>query len=206
MNFNDGGFSITVNDHPIYGYSRYISFYNEIVANSEDGAVFVEVGSFLGQSTAAMGQFILDSGKKISFNAVDLFEISDFSDEPHSKVIEAYGGNFFEAFKNNLKNSNTENAVTIHKSTSIEASKTFLDRSISFLMIDASHAYQDVIDDIEAWFPKVKLGGIVSGDDYDFEEVKQAVNDICGSAIQQYGNSTWWFRKQTETLEKQRER
>ena len=90
------------------------------------------------------------------------------------------------------------------KSTSIEAAANYEDRSIDFLMIDASHAYQDVIDDIEAWYPKIKLGGIISGDDYDFEEVYKAVQDTCGSGVQVYPNTTWWFRKQFETLEQQK--
>jgi|DEB0MinimDraft_10_1074344.scaffolds.fasta_scaffold10312_1 hypothetical protein len=202
--FNDGGFYVEVNGHKIYGYSRYIQFYGEIVANSMDEDVFVEVGSFLGQSTSAMGKFIKDSKKCIEFNAVDIFDLSDFSDAPHYEVIEAHGGDFLEAFKSNLREAGVEDQVKIHKMTSIDAAEQFEDRSVSFVMIDASHAYQDVIDDIKAWYPKVKLGGIISGDDFDFDEVKQAVFDVCGEKINVYPNTTWWFRKQYETLDEQK--
>jgi len=202
--FNDGGFYVDVNGHKIYGYSRYIQFYQQIVLNAMDEDVFVEVGSFLGQSTSAMANFIKESKKCIEFNAVDLFELSDFSDDPHYEVIKAHGGDFLAAFKSNLEATGVLDSVKIHKNTSVNAAETFDKRSISFLMIDASHAYQDVVDDIKAWYSKVKMGGIISGDDFDFDEVKQAVLDVCGENINVFPNTTWWFRKSFETLEEQK--
>jgi predicted O-methyltransferase YrrM len=198
------GHYIEVNGHNIFGYSRYINLYRDIVTNSEDDAHFVELGSFLGQSTAAMGYFIKASGKRIRFDAVDIFELTDFSDEPHFKVIEDHGGDFLAAFKTNLEKAQVEETVTIIKATSLEAAAQYPDRSISFIMIDASHKYQDVIDDIEAWYPKLKLGGIISGDDLDWEEVKRAVDDTC-KYYGVYERSTWFFRKQTETLAEHRD-
>lgn len=197
------GHYVTVNGHDIFGYSRYIDLYRDMVVNAEDGALFVELGSFLGQSTAAMGTFIKSSGKRIKFDAVDIFELTDFSDEPHFKVIEDHGGDFLAAFKNNMEKAQVADAINIVKATSLEAAATYEDRSISFLMIDASHKYEDVVDDINAWFPKLKIGGIMSGDDLDWQEVKQAVEDTC-KHYGVYQNSTWFFRKQTETLEQHR--
>lgn len=194
------GHYITVNGHNIFGYSRYINFYHNIVMNAEDDALFVELGSFLGQSTAAMAAYIKGSGKRIQFDAVDIFELTDFSDEPHFQVIADHGGDFLAAFKHNLEEAQVSDAVTIVKATSLEAAEKYADRSISFLMIDASHKYDDVVDDIRAWFPKLKMGGIMSGDDLDWPEVKQAVEDT----LKHYGvyeHSTWYLRKQTETIE-----
>lgn len=197
------GHYVTVNGHDIFGYSRYIDLYRDMVVNAEDGALFVELGSFLGQSTAAMGTFIKSSGKRIAFHAVDIFELTDFSDEPHFKVIEDHGGDFLAAFKTNMEKAQVADAINIVKATSLEAAATYEDRSISFLMIDASHKYEDVVDDINAWFPKLKMGGIMSGDDLDWQEVKQAVEDTC-THYGVYQTSTWFFKKQTETLEQHR--
>lgn len=197
------GHYVTVNNHNIFGYSRYINFYRDIVAAAEDDALFVELGSFLGQSTAAMGCFIKSSGKRIKFDAVDIFELTHFSDEPHFKVIEEHGGDFLAAFKSNLEKAQVEDAVTIVKATSLEAAATYEDRSVSFIMIDASHTYEDVTDDINAWFPKLKIGGVMSGDDLDWSEVKRAVDDSC-KHYAVYERSTWYFKKQTETLEQHR--
>lgn len=197
------GHYVTVNGHDIFGYSRYIDLYRDMVVNAEDGALFVELGSFLGQSTAAMGTFIKSSGKRIAFDAVDIFELTDFSDEPHFKVIEDHGGDFLAAFKTNMEKAQVADAINIVKATSLEAAATYEDRSISFLMIDASHTYEDVIDDINAWFPKLKFGGIMSGDDLDWPDVKRAVEDTC-KHYGVYQTSTWFFKKQTETLEQHR--
>ena len=49
---------------------------------------------------------------------------------------------------------------------SIEASKKYEDNSIDFVFIDANHDYDYVKKDIEAWFPKVKTGGVIAGHDY----------------------------------------
>jgi predicted O-methyltransferase YrrM len=175
------GHYINVNGHDIFGYSRYTDLYREMVINSEDGAHFVELGSFLGQSTAAMGIFIKSSGKRIRFDA----------------------GDFLAAFKSNLEKAQVLDAVTIVKTTSLEAAATYEDRSISFIMIDASHTYEDVVDDINAWYPKLKIGGVMSGDDLDWHEVKRAVDDTC-KHYGVHGHSTWYFRKQTETLAEHR--
>lgn len=196
------GHYVNVNGHDIFGYSRYIDFYRDVVNNAEDGAHFVEVGSFLGQSAASMGAFISSSGKLIRFDAIDQFEINEVSDAPHAKVIADHGGNFLSAFAYNLEQAQVADVVTIVKARSIEAAKVYKDRSISFIMIDASHSYQDVVDDINAWYPKLKLGGIMSGDDLDWHEVKQAVEETCKNY--KTSGSTWWFRKQCKTLAEHR--
>ena len=193
------GHLIKVNNHDIFGYSRYIDFYRTIVQDAKDDDLFVELGSFLGQSTAALAYFVKQSQKNIRIDAVDLFEISDFSDEPHAKVIEEHGGDFLEAFKSNMRKADVLDAINIVKASSLEAAATYADRSISFVMIDASHKYEDVIDDIKAWYPKVKLGGVISGDDYDWESVAKAVNDTIPN-VQVYDRTTWFHIKQTITL------
>jgi len=195
------GHNIKVNDHPIFGYSRYINFYKEIVTTGQDDQIYVEVGSFLGQSTAAMAFFIMESQKRITFYAVDIFDISSFSDAPHKKIVDDHGGDLYKAFIYNMEKANVLSAVTPLKMTSLEASKTFEDRSISFLMIDASHYYQDVKDDINAWFPKVKIGGIISGDDFDWEDVSKAAKDALGR-VETHG-TTWYAIKVRETIEEQ---
>ncbi len=47
-----------------------------------------------------------------------------------------------------------------------EAAKKVPDDSIDFIYVDARHDYCGVLEDIEAWWPKLKVGGIMAGDDY----------------------------------------
>lgn len=67
------------------------------------------------------------------------------------------------------------------RKTSIEAVKDFKDESLDFIYIDACHQYQEVSRDLGMWYPKVRVGGIVSGHDYveayDFGVI-QAVNEF----------------------------
>lgn len=57
----------------------------------------------------------------------------------------------------------------VDKRPSVEAAKDVPDGSLDFVYIDAAHDYENVKKDIAAWTPKVRVGGIVAGDDfYDF--------------------------------------
>jgi hypothetical protein len=56
----------------------------------------------------------------------------------------------------------------------------FGDASLEWVHLDARHDYASVKADIEAWLPKVKAGGWLSGDDYDeqkWPEVVRAVSE-----------------------------
>lgn len=57
------------------------------------------------------------------------------------------------------------NTVIIAK-PSLDAAKAFANASLDFVFIDANHEYASVKQDIQAWTPKVRPEGIVSGHDY----------------------------------------
>lgn len=56
--------------------------------------------------------------------------------------------------------------VVFHLTDSISASQQFKDEELDFVYIDASHFYPTVRDDLNAWGPKVKYGGIICGHDF----------------------------------------
>lgn len=61
---------------------------------------------------------------------------------------------------------------------SMDAVKDFEDNSLDFVYIDANHAFEYVVNDINEWQKKVRPGGIVAGHDYSdyLFEVKAAVD------------------------------
>ena len=69
---------------------------------------------------------------------------------------------YYEETKTRLAPFNCE----IIRKYSIDAVRDFEDESLDFVYIDAHHGYEFVKEDIEEWTKKVKVGGIVSGDDY----------------------------------------
>ena len=49
---------------------------------------------------------------------------------------------------------------------SVNVSTIFENESLDFIHIDADHHYENVLNDLNAWYPKLKTKGIFSGDDY----------------------------------------
>lgn len=49
---------------------------------------------------------------------------------------------------------------------SVEAAATIGDGTLDFVYIDADHRYEMVRRDMFAWWPKIRMGGIMAGHDY----------------------------------------
>jgi FkbM family methyltransferase len=49
---------------------------------------------------------------------------------------------------------------------SVKSSDMFPDEYFDFIYIDADHSYEGVVKDLNAWWPKIKKGGLFCGDDY----------------------------------------
>lgn len=62
---------------------------------------------------------------------------------------------------------------------SVDASKLFEDGYLDLVYIDANHSYASVLEDIEAWSPKVREGGIVAGHDYVRRKSKSRDGYVC---------------------------
>lgn len=81
---------------------------------------------------------------------------------------------------------------------SAEAAKWIPDGCLDFVFIDADHSYEGVKRDIQAWRPKLKAGGLLSGHDYANPgeklgmEVKRAVDEI--GPVELGLDSCWFYR------------
>jgi hypothetical protein len=56
------------------------------------------------------------------------------------------------------------------KAYSPDCAAQFEDNSLDFVYIDALHNYAAVKADMEAWFPKLKFGGVLAGHDYSLQD------------------------------------
>ena len=58
------------------------------------------------------------------------------------------------------------------------AADQFADGSFDLVYIDGDHTYEGVKKDLNAWYPKIRVGGIICGDDIGWAGVKQAVDEF----------------------------
>ncbi|NJO18194.1 MAG: class I SAM-dependent methyltransferase [Thioploca sp.] len=79
-------------------------------------------------------------------------------------------------YQNVLKRFNREinlGQVIINRGYSHEVCNNFEDNYFDWIYIDGNHQYEFVKKDLELYYPKVKVGGFITGDDY-------------------YGKGNWW--------------
>jgi predicted O-methyltransferase YrrM len=141
---------------------------------------FVEVGSWLGRSAALMAVEIENSGKPIEFVCVDPWTDGG-PDLQNTTYFQDLGvKDVYDIFRRNVRP--IEHRIKAMRMTSVEASRFMQDDSVDFLMLDGDHSYEAVRDDIATWMPKMRQrGGVISGDDYLWPGVKQAVDETFGS-------------------------
>lgn len=160
-----------------YFESDGIDLYRAAVERVSSGT-FVEIGAWFGLSTSTMAKFIRDSGKPIKFYAVDIFKGTEGNGYLQGLMGVWTSEQQRQKYDKYTHDQGVQNYIETLSMTSVEASKLFEDQSVDFIFIDGSHEYQDVKNDIEAWFPKIKIGGIMAGHDYNAWEVQKAVNEF----------------------------
>jgi hypothetical protein len=166
----------------IHGWFTFPNLYHQVVNHYSDNSHFVEIGVWKGKSAAFMAVEILNSGKQIKFDCVDTWEGSEEHLDPNSGFFEENLINDKDwLFKHFLENINpVKDVINPIRKPSLEAVSLYEDNSLDFIFIDAAHDYENVLKDIQAWFPKVKsFTGVISGHDYSWgPEVKRAVHDF----------------------------
>lgn len=151
----------------------YKDLYQEMVSKSREESHFVEIGSWKGRSSCFMGVEILNSGKKIKFDCIDTW----LGSKNTKRLISNLEDILYQEFIQNIHPIN--GIINPIRMTSSKASELYADLSLDFAFIDASHEYEDVMNDLTSWFPKIKNGGIIAGHDYpNVLEVVQAVHDF----------------------------
>jgi len=153
----------------------------------------VELGVKEGKLTA----FLLANNSDLRMVAVDLFAPINRADGPG---VETYHDWNFEQIKREFiqRVEPYKNRVQLMQMLTTEAAPFVVDGNVDLVFIDAGHDYDSVIADIEAWLPKVRSGGIVSGHDYQqkFPGVQRAVAEkLPLHEIKLEDDSVWWWRK-----------
>lgn len=131
--------------------------------------VVVELGSWLGKSAVHIAQAIPDDG---ILYAVDHWQgVPNIQNNPS---LAPKIKNLYQRFLSNIIQSGVAHKVVPVRMSTQEAAQA-LDIKIDLIYIDAGHDEESVYNDIINWWPKVKVGGIMCGDDWSWPGVPKAV-------------------------------
>ena len=120
-----------------------------------------------------------------------LYDAKGLSDEERLKKLGEYKYNFVV---NRLNEVGCNHFVELIKSDSSAAASFFENESLDFVFIDGNHWYDYVKKDIEAWLPKIKKGGMISGHDYEENGVSTAVRETFGNLAKAFKESpSCWY-------------
>ena len=135
-------------------------------------AKIVEIGSFMGLSALIMARTLYGSGKYgARIFCVDTWEGSD----EHKSMEVIRKSLLFDTFEQNIFESGLPTFFVPIRKDSVAASADFQDQSFDMIFIDGDHSYKGCLADIQAWYPKLKPGGIFLGHDGELE-VRKAVD------------------------------
>lgn len=136
---------------------------NHVLNLVPNNCQWVELGSWTGKSAAYCAVELINRNKFGRFVTIDSWNGCDILKE-HNYVK---NNSIKDIFLKNMEP--IIDKIETVQSISWEASQNFVAESIDFCYVDAGHSYDDVLKDLNSWWPKIKLGSWFGGDDYTYE-------------------------------------
>tara|TARA_R110000765_G_scaffold16522_3_gene46336 strand:- start:206 stop:736 length:531 start_codon:yes stop_codon:yes gene_type:complete len=172
-------------------FFNYSEFYDNIVKVYPSFTTYVELGVWQGHSIAHLADALKPRRGEVKLYAVDIFEAWD-KNETVADIVP----NITKIFNQRLIDNDVRDMITDIRGLSWEAADQFEDESVDMVFVDADHEYESVIKDINAWLPKIKTGGIISGHDIHAEGVRNAVQELVPSAhVSDQWGGVWFHCK-----------
>jgi hypothetical protein len=135
---------------------------DQISSYAKASGICVEVGTWQGGFTDK----ILSKPDVKKVYCVDPYK--HFTNNEYPDGINELTQTDFDVLFNKVQNNLTTkfgSKVQFVRKLSVEASKQFDNESLDFVYIDGNHDYKYVLEDLKAWYPKIKTGGYLCGDD-----------------------------------------
>ena len=149
------------------------------------GTICAEIGTWEGASSYKILKY---SGCKKLY-CIDPYTRFDSKEYPDgiNELTQSQFNQKFEDIKRRL--AEFGDRVEFLRMKSSEAVKMFGDGSLDFVYIDGNHDYKYVFEDIMMWYPKVKAGGYVTGDDVWSTNLSE--HDADGNVTRIWGPGCW---------------
>ena len=155
--------------------------------------IVVEVGSWLGVSTAFMAKMLPEDGMIF---AVDPWETpTEIMSQGYPPLNWPIWPVLYEQFLSNMFHYNVETKVTPIRATSVKGAEVMKKKNIKIdlIYIDANHDTEPVLEDLRVWYPLVEGHGLLCGDDWCWPTVRDAVYQFAVEKnLQVYGNGNFW--------------
>jgi len=131
-------------------------------------AVCAEIGVFRGNFSSR----ILEVTQPAELHLIDPWKFEDTQAYEGARYGGRSGRNqahmdrFYRSVVARFKSEIATRIVHIHRSSSAIAAEGFPDDYFDWIYIDGNHRYEFVKADLDGFYPKVKYGGYITGDDY----------------------------------------
>lgn len=189
---------------PGFGTHDYAPFYEQLVREAPEGATIVEVGCYHGRSLAHLALTTAAANKRLKVCGVD------HCDGPSAQLGECVISNLNKCGLSVLHYTSGSDIptaygvgdksaiVSFYEMPSLEASERFLNEHVWCVFIDDGHLHEEVEAGIDAWMPKVRPDGLLSGHD----AIMHCVWEVCyaklpGVLHDPKHRDCWWCHKET---------
>lgn len=131
------------------------------------GAVCAEIGVWRGE----FSRRILELTRPDRLHLIDpwLFQPS-YPDRMYGGQVARSPQDMEEIYERVVRQLGSHPSVTIHRTTSAAAADQFEDEYFDWIYIDGNHDFAWVLGDLRRYAPKVKPGGLITGDDWNWGE------------------------------------
>lgn len=184
----------------IPGWFNFGPLYARMIQSVPENSHIVEVGAWMGKSTAFLASLVRQSGKKIAISVVDTWEGSP-QEHLYEPASSSAAASLFAKFRSNMENAGVWHLLSPVQSDSVTASQRYSDGSLDFVFIDAAHDFHSVVGDIRAWWPKVRIGGWIGGHDFGtWNGVTKGVSKSFEEFEHLRDQTSWLVQKTAESI------
>ncbi len=182
----------------------------------KDTSLIIEVGTWKGRSTIQMANCLkkFNPSTKATIIAVDTwlgapeFWTWGLNDPTRGLSLNCLQGypQVFYTFTKNVKSYGHHDIIAPFPISSVQGADVlkYYNISADIIYVDAAHEYEPVKADIEKYWPLLKPGGIMFGDDYllpNWPGVVKAVDEFCknNNLALSVNGVMWYFQKPLNT-------
>lgn len=154
----------------------------------------IKLGVEIGVAYGSNSYNLLNNFSELKLYSIDPYVAYSDVDIMSNNTSGIKGNQLFEYTSNRLSSAFGERSV-FYRETSDTAKDKFEDGSLDFVFVDGDHSFNGVTKDLNNMKSKIKLNGVLAGDDYGLFDVKPAVDKFCleNNKVLNIKGLVWWI-------------